>query len=72
MHVGWAIVGAIGSELKIDVSYLGPNVNIASRLECATKQYGVPILISGELQSIMSPKIKAFTREVDRVTVKGS
>ena len=49
LHVGWAIEGAIGSELKIDVSYLSPNVNIAARLECATTQYGVPILFSGQI-----------------------
>ncbi|EQD29658.1 adenylyl cyclase [mine drainage metagenome] len=37
LHFGWAIEGAIGSEFKIDASYLSPNVNIASRLEAATK-----------------------------------
>lgn len=35
---GWAIEGAIGSEFKIDASYLSPHVNMASRLEAATKQ----------------------------------
>lgn len=47
LHVGWAIEGAIGSFYKIDASYLSPNVNMASRLEAATKQFGVPLLISG-------------------------
>ena len=37
LHLGWAIEGAIGSEYKIDASYLSPNVNLASRLEYATK-----------------------------------
>lgn len=37
LHVGWAIEGAIGSFYKIDASYLSPNVNMASRLEAATK-----------------------------------
>lgn len=37
LHFGWAIEGAIGSEFKIDASYLSPNVNIAARLEAATK-----------------------------------
>jgi class 3 adenylate cyclase len=46
LHVGWAIEGAIGSEFKIDASYLSPNVNLASRLESATKQFGVYILVS--------------------------
>jgi class 3 adenylate cyclase len=47
LHVGWAIEGAIGSFYKIDASYLSPHVNMASRLEAATKQFGVQILISG-------------------------
>jgi class 3 adenylate cyclase len=37
LHVGWAIEGAIGSDFKIDASYLSPNVNMASRLEAATR-----------------------------------
>lgn len=48
LHVGWAIEvfiifrfiylkGAIGSYFKIDASYLSPNVNMASRLEAATR-----------------------------------
>ena len=37
LHQGWAIEGAIGSFFKIDASYLSPNVNMASRLEAATK-----------------------------------
>ena len=37
LHQGWAIEGAIGSYFKIDASYLSPNVNLAARLESATK-----------------------------------
>jgi len=72
LHMGWAIEGAIGSDLKIDASYLSPNVNLASRLEAATKQYGVRILLSEHVASLMSAKCKACLRKVDRVTVKGS
>ena len=49
LHIGWSIEGAIGSEFKIDASYLSPNVGMSNRLEAATKAYGVPILISSEL-----------------------
>lgn len=45
LHVGWAIEGGIGSQFKIDASYLSPNVNMSSRLEAATKQFGANILI---------------------------
>lgn len=54
LHIGWAIEGAIGSNHKIDASYLSPNVNLASRLEAASKQYGIPMLISGQIYSKLS------------------
>ena len=72
LHVGWAIEGAIGSEFKIDASYLSPNVNLASRLEAATRQFGVPLLFSGQLFDIMSPQVRNMARQVDCVLVKGS
>lgn len=37
LHQGWAIEGAIGSQFKVDASYLSPNVNMAARLEAASK-----------------------------------
>lgn len=46
LHMGWGVEGAIGSEFKIDASYLSPNVHLSERLVDATKIYGVPILIS--------------------------
>jgi len=72
LHLGWAIEGAIGSEYKIDASYLSPNVNMASRLEAATKQYGVPLLFSGDLYKHLSAGLKHYARLIDIITVKGS
>lgn len=72
LHIGWAIEGAIGSDFKIDASYLSPNVNTASRLEAATKQFGVPLLISGPLRKICTPRTQSNMRIIDIVTVKGS
>lgn len=72
LHVGWAIEGAIGSIYKIDASYLSPNVNMAARLEAATKQYGVPLLMTNLLVNNFSKKAQSICREIDRVTVKGS
>lgn len=56
LHFGWSIEGAIGSNYKIDASYLSPNVNMASRLEAATKQFGTGLLISGKLRDILTDK----------------
>ena len=70
LHVGWAIEGPIGSEFKIDASYLGSHVNMASRLEGATKAYGIPILVSGDLYDLMTLKNKEHLRQIDKVEVK--
>ncbi len=72
LHTGWGIEGAIGSASKIDASYLSSNVNIAARLEAATRQYDVTILISGPLYDLLSEDVKNLCRLIDIVTVKGS
>ncbi|CAD8085296.1 unnamed protein product [Paramecium primaurelia] len=72
LHLGWGIEGAIGSSFKIDASYLSPNVNMASRLEAATKQFGTNILISGILKRNLTQTCQNHIRLIDVVTVKGS
>lgn len=72
LHLGWAIEGAIGSFYKIDCSYLSPNVNMSARLEAATRQYGVFILLSGDIYECLSDEMKGICRLIDVVTVKGS
>lgn len=72
LHMGYGIEGAVGSSYKIDASYLSPNVNIAARLESATRQFGVPLLLSGVLYEKCSLEMKGLCRFVDRVKVKGS
>jgi class 3 adenylate cyclase len=71
LHVGWAIEGAIGSDFKIDASYLSPNVNVAASLEAGTKAYGSPILVSEQLYELFTSTTKTYMRQVDRVTIKG-
>ena len=72
LHMGYGIEGAVGSTYKIDASYLSPNVNIAARLETATRQFKLNILISGVLYNLFTDDMKNICRYVDRVTVKGS
>lgn len=45
---------------------------MASRLEAATRQFGVDFLLSEDLYDILTPEMKEFCRNIDRVTVKGS
>lgn len=57
MHIGWGIEGAIGSELKIDASYLSPNVNLASWLNAVSKQYGLSMLFSGQIFDLLGGEL---------------
>ncbi|CAB9497814.1 whole genome shotgun sequence [Seminavis robusta] len=72
MDAGWAVEGAVGSEYKIDATYLSPHVNMASRMMSACKQYGVSILLSQAVQELMSDAARSKLRHLDTVTVKGS
>jgi hypothetical protein len=72
LHVGWGIEGPVGSVLKIDATYISPDVNIASRLESATRIYGVLILTSEAFFRHLDEPIQAYLRHVDTVNFKGS
>jgi Adenylate and Guanylate cyclase catalytic domain len=72
MDAGWAVEGAVGSEYKIDATYLSPHVNMASRMMSACKQYGVSILLSQAVQELMSGMARSKLRHLDTITVKGS
>jgi hypothetical protein len=53
MDAGWAVEGAVGSEYKIDATYLSPHVNMASRMMSACKHYGVTILLSEAVEELL-------------------
>ena len=73
LHAGWAIEGAIGTELKIDISYLSSNVNWSSRLEGLTKVYKKEILFTDTIYNLIrSSFMKSLIRKIDKVTVDGS
>jgi adenylate cyclase len=68
LNTGLCCVGNVGSPQRFDYSILGDAVNVASRLEEATKTYGVNI-IAGE-HTVMSAPGLAFL-EIDRTTPRG-
>ena len=47
LNTGDVFVGNMGSSMRFDYSIVGDPVNVASRLESATKEFGVSVIVSG-------------------------
>lgn len=72
LHAGWAIEGAVGSEFKIDASYLSPNVSIATSVERATQTYGVSLMVAQSVAELCTQSVRAKCRLIDTVIITGS
>lgn len=68
VNCGVCSVGAIGSYRRLDYTCIGDDVNIASRLEGLTKQYGLDACIA---ESVVAGADGHALVELDRVEVVG-
>ncbi len=69
VNTGEAVIGNMGSYERFDYTAMGDTINLGSRLESLTKEYGVQIIISDSTKKKIG---KGFvTRKLDKVKVKG-
>jgi len=69
LNTGTCVVGNMGSDLRFDYSVLGDTVNLASRLEGQTKEYGFPIIVGSK--TALAVKDRFAILELDFIMVKG-
>ncbi|MGZ8220828.1 MAG: CHASE2 domain-containing protein [Methylobacter sp.] len=68
LNTGKMSVGNMGSQFRIAYTVMGDAVNLGSRLEGLTKQYGVKMIVS---ESTLQAAPEFTYRELDKVRVKG-
>jgi adenylate cyclase len=69
LNTGVCVVGNMGSDLRFDYSVLGDSVNLASRLEGQSKEYGFPIIVGSRTARAVKEKFAIL--ELDFIMVKG-
>lgn len=70
MHAGRAVQGAIGSQRKIDATYVSEAVERAEFLESSTKKYGVKMLMSDSFHRLLHPSNRRRCRKVDQILIR--
>jgi adenylate cyclase len=70
IHTGVLTCGSVGSQNRLEYSVIGETVNLASRLESATKEFGVPLVFSASTYEAIRARA-ADVRDLGLTKVKG-
>jgi adenylate cyclase len=70
LHIGAAVTGNIGSPRRKEFTAIGDTVNLASRLEQLTKDYGARLIVSDDVMAALG-EAPAAGALLDAVALKG-
>ncbi len=71
INTGCLMLGTVGGKHRMDSTVISDGVNLASRLESLTKDYGVSLLISHHTFSRLQNPMEYSIRFIKKTTVKG-
>ena len=71
INTGLLMLGTVGGKSRMDSTVISDAVNLASRVESLTKNYGLSLLITEQTYVRLKHRESYHIRKIDRVKVKG-
>jgi adenylate cyclase len=71
LNSGTVIAGYVGGAARLDFSVIGDAVNVAARVEAATRKTGDPVLVSEHTRALLSDDVAASLEPRPTLPLKG-